>query len=120
MGLPCCCSNHSKCVFVCACLWLHAYVSSPVCIFSTLFSCLISLLSIGLGRIGFGVGKRLLPFGPKKILYHDVVQVSFAKDIEAQYCNTLEEMLEQVDFLCVCCNLTPQTRHKINSKTMSR
>ncbi|KAK7093334.1 glyoxylate reductase/hydroxypyruvate reductase-like [Littorina saxatilis] len=74
----------------------------------------------GLGRIGYGVGKRLLPFGPKKMLYHDVVQVSFAKDIEAEYCETLDEMLGQVDFLCICCNLTPQTRHKINSKTLAR
>ena len=74
----------------------------------------------GLGRIGYGVGKRLLPFGPKKLLYHDVVQVSFAKDIDAEYCANLDDMLAQVDFLCICCNLTPQTRHKINSKTLAR
>lgn len=74
----------------------------------------------GLGRIGFGVATRLIPFGPSQILYHDIVEVSYAKDINALYCKKLEDMLQQVDFLCICCNLTPQTRHKLNSKTFSR
>ncbi|KAL8601686.1 hypothetical protein ACOMHN_033862 [Nucella lapillus] len=74
----------------------------------------------GLGRIGYGVAKRLQPFGPRKILYFDVVEVSYAKDVDAHFVPKLEDMLEQVDFLCICCNLTPQTRHKINMTTMSR
>lgn len=73
----------------------------------------------GLGRIGFGVAQRLIPFGPSKILYHDIVEVAYAKDINAEYCKKIEDMLQQIDFLCICCNLTPQTRHKLNSKTFA-
>lgn len=74
----------------------------------------------GLGRIGYGVARRLLPFGPRKILYHDVVQASFASDVGAEYRERLEDMLKEVDFLCICCNLTPQTRHRINRHTLAR
>ena len=80
----------------------------------------IMIFHAGLGRIGFGVAQRLLPFGPKQILYHDMVELSFAKDINAIYCKRLEDMLPQIDFLCICCNLTPQTKHKINKKTLAR
>ncbi|XP_076451990.1 glyoxylate reductase/hydroxypyruvate reductase-like [Babylonia areolata] len=73
----------------------------------------------GLGRIGYGVAKRILPFGPSKILYHDVVEVSYAKDVQAIYCQKLEDMLMQVDFLCICCNLTPQTSHRLCMATFS-
>ncbi|KAK7494189.1 hypothetical protein BaRGS_00014662 [Batillaria attramentaria] len=74
----------------------------------------------GLGRIGYGVARRILPFGPKKMLYHDVVQVSFAADVGAEYRENLEDMLREVDFLCICCNLTPQTRHRINKNTLAK
>ena len=74
----------------------------------------------GMGRIGYGVAKRLLPFGPKLMLYHDVGEVSYASDVSAVYCSSLEDMLPQVDFLCVCCNLTPQTKHRINKKALER
>ncbi|XP_076451460.1 glyoxylate reductase/hydroxypyruvate reductase-like [Babylonia areolata] len=73
----------------------------------------------GLGRIGYGVAKRILPFAPSKILYHDVVETSFAKDVQAIYCKELEDMLMQLDFLCICCNLTPQTRHRLCMATFS-
>jgi lactate dehydrogenase-like 2-hydroxyacid dehydrogenase len=64
------------------------------------------------------VAQRLIPFGPSKILYHDIVEVAYAKDINAIYYKQIEEMLKEVDFLCITCNLTPQTKHKINKLTM--
>ncbi|KAH9508682.1 hypothetical protein Btru_049632 [Bulinus truncatus] len=73
----------------------------------------------GLGRIGYNVGRRLKPFGFSKIYYTDVQQVSYAKDIDAEYTD-FEGLIEKCDFICICCNLTPQTRHMFNSKVFKR
>lgn len=73
----------------------------------------------GLGRIGFNVGRRLRPFGFSKIYYTDVQEVSFSKDIDAEFID-FEGLVENCDFICVCCNLTPQTRHMFNAETFKR
>lgn len=71
---------------------------------------------LGLGRIGYGVARRLKPFGVKRIVYHDVCKVAYADDVGAEYVpfNTL---IKEADFICICCNLTPQTKNKFNKKT---
>lgn len=74
---------------------------------------------LGFGRIGYNVARRIVPFGIKQLYYHDVVEISFARDVNAHFCPTIEEMLPKIDFLCICCNLTPQTRHRINATTMA-
>lgn len=68
---------------------------------------------LGLGRIGYGVARRLKPFGVRRMLYHDVCHVAYADDIGAEYVD-FSTMLKESDFICICCNLTPQTRHKFN------
>uniref|UniRef100_A0A0B6YVC0 Glyoxylate reductase/hydroxypyruvate reductase n=1 Tax=Arion vulgaris TaxID=1028688 RepID=A0A0B6YVC0_9EUPU len=73
----------------------------------------------GLGRIGFNVGRRLSPFGFNKILYTDVQEVSYAKDIDAHFTD-FEGLIKNCDFICVCCNLTPQTRHMFNKNTFKK
>ena len=69
---------------------------------------------LGLGRIGYGVARRLKPFGVRRMLYHDVCHVAYADDIGAEYVD-FSTMLKESDFICICCNLTPQTRHKFNN-----
>ncbi|XP_046360047.1 glyoxylate reductase/hydroxypyruvate reductase-like [Haliotis rufescens] len=73
----------------------------------------------GLGRIGYGVARRLKPFGGKKIIYNDVVKVSYADDIGAEYVS-FETLLEEADCICICCNLTPQTKHKFNAAAFKK
>ncbi|KAK3731018.1 hypothetical protein RRG08_066034 [Elysia crispata] len=73
----------------------------------------------GLGRIGFNVGRRLKPFGFSKIFYTDVHEVSYAKDIDAEFID-FDGLIEKCDFICVCCNLTPQTQHMFNGETFKR
>lgn len=73
---------------------------------------------LGLGRIGYGVARRLKPFGVKNILYHDVCQVGYAADVSAEYVS-FSELITQSDFICICCNLTPQTRHRFNKKAFA-
>lgn len=74
---------------------------------------------LGLGRIGYGVAKRLKPFGIQNIIYHDVCRVSFADDIGATFVD-FSTLLQDSDVICICCNLTPQTRHKFNKKAFEK
>ena len=69
---------------------------------------------IGLGRIGFGVARRLKPFGVKRILYYDVCHVSYANDVGAEFAE-FTSLLTECDIICICCNLTSQTRHIFNA-----
>lgn len=74
---------------------------------------------LGLGRIGYGVAKRLKPFGIEKIIYSDVCRVSFADDIGATFVD-FPTLLTDSDIICICCNLTPQTRHRFNKKAFEK
>lgn len=74
---------------------------------------------LGLGRIGFGVARRLKPFGVSKIVYHDVCKVSYADDVGAEFV-TFDQLIEESDVICICCNLTPQTKHKFNKSTFKK
>ena len=71
---------------------------------------------LGLGRIGYGVARRLKPFGVRKILYHDVCKMSYADDVGAEFAD-FETLAKESDVICICCNLTPQTKHKFNKET---
>lgn len=68
---------------------------------------------LGLGRIGYGVARRLKPFAVQKIIYHDVCRVAYADDIGASFVE-FDQMLHEADVICICCNLTAQTKHKFN------
>lgn len=69
----------------------------------------------GLGRIGYGVARRLKPFGIDRLIYSDVCKVSFADDVGAIFVD-FDTLLKESDIICICCNLTPQTKHKFNSR----
>ncbi|ESO88814.1 hypothetical protein LOTGIDRAFT_234402 [Lottia gigantea] len=68
---------------------------------------------IGMGRVGFGVARRMKPFGVSRILYNDVAPSSFAADIDAEFCS-LDQLLTESDIVCICCALTPQTENLID------
>jgi glyoxylate/hydroxypyruvate reductase len=74
---------------------------------------------LGLGRIGYGVARRLKPFGVKRILYHDVCRVGYAADIGASFVE-FDKLLSESDVICICCNLTPQTKHKFNKSAFKQ
>lgn len=73
----------------------------------------------GLGRIGYGVARRLKPFGIKRIIYNDVCHVSYADDVGAEFVD-FDTMVTESDIICICCNLTPQTKHKFNKTAFGK
>ena len=62
---------------------------------------------VGMGRIGQGVAKRLLPFGVTKVLYSGRTQKP-----EVDYADfvSFDDLLERSDFVVVVCALTLETR----------
>lgn len=72
----------------------------------------------GLGRVGFGIARRMKPFGIKKIIYNDVTDVSYAQGL-AQYVS-FDDLVRESDILCVCCALTPQTTGIISKSVFQK
>ncbi|MFP5342719.1 MAG: 2-hydroxyacid dehydrogenase [Candidatus Limnocylindria bacterium] len=73
---------------------------------------------IGFGRIGQAVARRAAGFG-MRILYHDVNELpaSATEPLGAVY-TPLETLLAESDFVSLHVNLTPDTRHLINARTL--
>jgi lactate dehydrogenase-like 2-hydroxyacid dehydrogenase len=74
---------------------------------------------VGFGRIGQAVARRAAGFG-MTILYHDVHELpdDVTAPLGATYA-TLDELLEQSDFISLHVNLTEETRHLINVRTLA-
>jgi glyoxylate reductase len=75
---------------------------------------------VGFGRIGQAVAKRAAGFG-MTILYHDVNELpdDVTAPLGAQYV-PLEDLLARSDFISLHVNLTPETRHLIDSAALRR
>ena len=74
---------------------------------------------VGLGRIGFGVVKRIRPFGPKTILYSGNNPNPSASDLGAEFVS-FEELLKRSDFVVVTCPLNDQTKGLFNKDAFSK
>ena len=74
---------------------------------------------VGFGRIGQAVARRAQGFG-MNVLYHDVQRVAdeISVPLGATFV-TLEELLERSDFISLHVNLTAETRHLINARTLA-
>jgi lactate dehydrogenase-like 2-hydroxyacid dehydrogenase len=74
---------------------------------------------VGFGRIGQAVARRAQGFG-MTILYHDVQRVpdEVSGPLGAAYVS-LDELLAQSDFVSLHVNLTEETRHLVNARTLA-
>ncbi len=74
---------------------------------------------VGFGRIGQAVARRAQGFG-MRILYHDLAALpaSVTEPLGATYA-PLEDVLAQSDFVSLHVNLSAETRHLINARTLA-
>ena len=74
---------------------------------------------VGLGAIGTEVARRVAGFGCR-ILYHNRRPVAAATEaaLGVEY-RSLAAMLPEVDFLCLTCPLTPETRGMIGASALA-
>lgn len=61
----------------------------------------------GFGRVGFGIARRMKPFGVSRIIYTDVMEATYASGVAERV--PFDELLRESDILCICCAVTPQT-----------
>ncbi|KAG7469763.1 hypothetical protein MATL_G00132280 [Megalops atlanticus] len=75
---------------------------------------------IGMGRIGYKVAKRAQGF-EMKILYHNRNRRKAEEEraVGARYCETMDELLRESDFVMVVVNLSPQTHKLIGAKELA-
>ncbi len=84
----------------------------------------VGLTGRTLGLIGLGnTGRELLriaaPLEMRHLAFDPYVSADAAQACGAELVG-LESLLEQSDFVCICCVLTPQTRHLLNAERLAR
>ena len=74
---------------------------------------------IGMGRIGTAVARRARAFG-LSIHYHNRHQVpeELARELEATYWQSLDQMLAHMDIISVNCPHTPATYHLLSARRL--
>ncbi|XP_040404769.1 probable 2-ketogluconate reductase isoform X2 [Cygnus olor] len=74
---------------------------------------------IGMGRIGYKVAQRARAF-EMKILYHNRKQRRKEEEqaVGAHYCEKMEDLLQQSDFVMLVVNLTPENHKMIGKKEL--
>jgi len=73
----------------------------------------------GLGRVGFGVARRMKPFGVGRIIYSDVSHQSMGDDLQAEYVD-LETLIKESDFLVISVGLTGLTKGLFNKEVFKK
>lgn len=74
---------------------------------------------IGLGNIGREIIRMAAPLEMHVVAYDPFVTAESAKASGAELLS-LDELLEQSDFVCVTCALTPETHHLLNRQRLSK
>nr|BAB33312.1 D-lactate dehydrogenase [Octopus vulgaris] len=74
---------------------------------------------LGMGRIGYGVARRMKAFCISRLIYHDIKESSFAQELGAEFVD-LETLLKDSDVICICCNLTPATHYLFNKENFKK
>ena len=73
---------------------------------------------VGFGRIGRAVARRAMGFD-MRVLYHDAVRADAGVERELRATAvSLESLLSEADFVTLHANLTPETRHLMNERTL--
>ncbi|KAK9382924.1 uncharacterized protein V2V93DRAFT_389810 [Kockiozyma suomiensis] len=75
---------------------------------------------VGMGDIGREVARKLRVFD-MRIMYFNrrPLPKEIESELDAQYVNTLDELLQQCDVLSINCPLTPETWHMISDREFS-
>jgi lactate dehydrogenase-like 2-hydroxyacid dehydrogenase len=75
---------------------------------------------IGLGRIGSAVARRACGFNMKVLYYNHSGRNPRDEEIGALYCETLDEVLKNSDFITLHVPLTPETKWSIDGAALKK
>ncbi len=75
---------------------------------------------VGAGRIGCEVAKRMANGFGMKVVYYDIARSeALEAEVNCDFCESLEEVLQTSDVVSVHVPLLPQTRHLINTERLA-
>lgn len=74
---------------------------------------------IGLGNIGREILRLAAPLEMRHVAFDPYVSSDVARTSGAELLS-LEALLEQSDFVCISCALTPESRHLLNAERLAR
>lgn len=69
---------------------------------------------IGLGNIGREIASIVAPLDMRQVAYDPFASAESASELGVDLLS-LEELLQQSDFICICCALTPDTHHLLDA-----
>ncbi|KAK9463735.1 uncharacterized protein V1516DRAFT_618390 [Lipomyces oligophaga] len=80
------------------------------------------IATIGAGRIGQRVLKRLIAFDPKELLYYDYqgLPAEVEKELNCRRVESLEELVAQADIVTVNCPLHETTKGLVNKALLAK
>jgi D-3-phosphoglycerate dehydrogenase len=73
---------------------------------------------IGLGNIGREILRVVAPIEMRHLAYDPFVSSDEARSLAVEM-RSLDALLQEADFICVCCALTEQTHHLLNVERLS-
>lgn len=74
---------------------------------------------IGLGNIGREILRVAAPLEMRPVAFDPFVSSDVARSCGAELLS-LDDVLSQSDFVCICCALTPETHHLLNADRLAR
>lgn len=74
---------------------------------------------IGLGNIGREILRVVAPLEMRHVAFDPFISAEAARASGVEL-TSLDSLLEQSDFVCACCALTPETRHLLNADRLAK
>jgi len=79
-----------------------------------------TLAICGMGRIGGEFARRAMGFGMRVVAYDPYLSASKAKNMRVELAETVDEAVEQADFITLHMPKTPETTHLINAERIAK
>ena len=79
-----------------------------------------TLAILGMGRIGSEFARRAMSFGMRVVAYDPYLAASRAKSMRVELCDTVDEAVEQADFITLHMPKTKETTHLINAERIAK
>jgi phosphoglycerate dehydrogenase-like enzyme len=74
---------------------------------------------VGLGNIGREIARLVAPLDMRLLAFDPFVSAQTARVSGADLCG-LETLLQQADFVCIACGLTPETHHLLDAARLAQ